>query len=67
MSKSAGSKKKSPVDTSAQPVEMLESPSKPTSEEIACRAYEIYLERGDAQGSDIEDWLQAERELSGEK
>jgi hypothetical protein len=35
----------------------------PTQEEIALRAYHIYLERGGAEGSPIEDWLQAEREL----
>jgi len=32
-------------------------------EEIRCRAYEIYLERGEQPGSDLDDWLQAEREL----
>jgi hypothetical protein len=35
----------------------------PTSEEIQSRAYQIYMERGGADGSDLEDWLQAEREL----
>jgi Protein of unknown function (DUF2934) len=35
----------------------------PTSEEIQSRAYQIYVERGGADGSAIEDWLQAEREL----
>jgi hypothetical protein len=35
----------------------------PTSGEIQARAYEIYMERGGADGSDLEDWLQAEREL----
>lgn len=35
----------------------------PTREEIELRAYQIYLERGGAQGNDVEDWLQAEREL----
>lgn len=34
-----------------------------TREQIANRAYEIYKARGGAPGSDIEDWLQAEREL----
>jgi hypothetical protein len=34
-------------------------------EEIARRAYEIYLERGQIPGHAEEDWLQAERELSG--
>jgi hypothetical protein len=36
----------------------------PTHEEIALRAYHIYLERGSAEGSPIEDWRQAERELA---
>jgi len=31
--------------------------------EIAARAYEIYLARGRVSGSEIGDWLQAEREL----
>ena len=35
----------------------------PTEEEIAVRAYHIYLERGGAEGDPTEDWLQAEREL----
>lgn len=32
-------------------------------DEIACRAYELYLARGGEPGHDLEDWLQAEREL----
>jgi hypothetical protein len=35
----------------------------PSREEIARRAYELYLARGGAEGSEQEDWLQAEREL----
>jgi hypothetical protein len=35
-----------------------------TPEQIQFRAYEIYMARGSADGSDVEDWLQAERELS---
>ena len=35
----------------------------PTEEEIRQRAYEIYLARGAAPGDEVEDWLQAEREL----
>jgi len=34
-------------------------------EEIPCRAYEIYLERGQQPGAELDDWLQAERELEG--
>jgi len=37
--------------------------SVPTSEEIRQRAFEIYIERGGIQGSDLDNWLQAEREL----
>jgi Protein of unknown function (DUF2934) len=32
-------------------------------EEIRRRAYEIYLERGEQPGTELADWLQAEREL----
>lgn len=35
-----------------------------TGREIERRAYEIYLERGEQPGRDLDDWLQAERELS---
>ena len=33
-------------------------------QEIRRRAYEIYLERNEEPGRDLEDWLQAERELA---
>jgi hypothetical protein len=40
------------------------SPSpRPTDIEIAKRAFELYCERGCQAGRDVEDWLQAEREL----
>jgi hypothetical protein len=35
----------------------------PTTEQIAQRAYEIYQARGGTDGQDIEDWLEAERQL----
>lgn len=31
---------------------------------VAERAYEIYVDRGRVDGSDWDDWLQAERELN---
>ena len=34
-------------------------------EQIRLRAYEIYLERGEQPGRELDDWLQAERELEG--
>jgi hypothetical protein len=36
-----------------------------TDTEIARRAYQLYLARGREDGHDVEDWLQAERELNG--
>jgi len=38
----------------------------PTCEEIAQRAYEIYLSRGAQDGHDLDDWLQAEIQLKKE-
>ena len=35
-----------------------------SEQEIRNRAYEIYLQRGAQRDSEVEDWLQAERELS---
>jgi len=35
-------------------------------EEIRRRAYEIYIERGEQPGRELDDWLQAERELKRE-
>jgi hypothetical protein len=34
--------------------------------EVRRRAYEIYLERGEQPGFEVDDWLQAERELQAE-
>jgi hypothetical protein len=36
----------------------------PSESEIAARAYEIFLSRGAADGQELDDWLQAERELT---
>ena len=38
----------------------------PKQEEIALRAYQIYLQRGGVPGNEFEDWMQAERQLLGE-
>lgn len=34
-------------------------------EQIRCRAYELYEERGGEEGHDTEDWLRAEAEIAG--
>jgi Protein of unknown function (DUF2934) len=53
-----------PVQT---PAAKVESPkAAPTREEIAKRAFEIFMGRGQAAGREKEDWAQAERELQAE-
>jgi hypothetical protein len=37
----------------------------PMEERIRLRAHEIYLQRGGEDGSELDDWLQAEQELLG--
>jgi hypothetical protein len=37
----------------------------PGRDEIARRAYEIYIARGRTEGREMDDWIQAERELAG--
>ena len=36
-------------------------------DDIRLRAYELYLERGESGGYELDDWLQAERDLSEER
>ena len=38
----------------------------PSKEEIAHRAYELYVQRGAEPGKDLDDWTRAEKELNGE-
>jgi len=37
-----------------------------TKDDIARRAYELFLARGQGEGRDVEDWLEAERQLEAE-
>jgi hypothetical protein len=48
-------------DTAAEERDLLHSSREP---EIRNRAYEIYLQRGGQSGYELEDWLQAEREIT---
>ena len=38
----------------------------PTQEEIALRAYHIYMERGGVPGNEFEDWMEAQRQLTAQ-
>jgi hypothetical protein len=37
-----------------------------SKEQIAHRAYELYVRRGGQPGKDVEDWVRAEKELTSE-
>lgn len=45
----------------------LTEPTDELQERIRLRAYEIYEQRGGDHGHDIDDWLQAELELTQQK
>ena len=49
------------------PAPAQESAVRPCDNDIRCRAYEIYVSRGEHPGSEIDDWLQAEQELGGSR
>ena len=57
-----------PSAASAAKATIKAQPAKtaPTPEDIARRAFEIYMGRGQAAGREMEDWAQAERELLAE-
>jgi len=47
------------------PARAKETPieERPLEERIRRRAYELYVERGNQSGSEVDDWLQAEEEV----
>ena len=59
-----GGKVSAPKVKTASSAKAAATPSAdPTHEEIAARAYELYLARGSLDGYSEEDWLMAEAEL----
>jgi hypothetical protein len=69
--KSTNGKRRSAVRPAPDPSSLrsaaLEQPVNATEYDIARRAYERYLARDGEDGHDVDDWLQAERELNGEE
>ena len=49
-----------PARAKEPPIETL-----PLEEGIQRRAYELYVQRGNQSGSELDDWLQAEEEVFG--
>jgi hypothetical protein len=64
-SKSRGHRDVETQATSDQQEEVVETSTgdSPRLAEIRIRAYEIYMERGEQPGHDLDDWIQAEREI----
>lgn len=48
-------------------VKSVRDKAAPLEEQIRRRAHDIYLQRGGQDGSDWDDWLQAEQELINEQ
>jgi Protein of unknown function (DUF2934) len=46
---------------------MIARVSEPDQEEIARRAYDLYLARGQAAGHEMDDWIEAKRQLLEER
>jgi len=64
--KSASAAAPTPLVAAALPEKAAARPH-PSRDDIARRAYELYLARGASGGSATEDWLRAERELGNGK
>jgi hypothetical protein len=52
--------------TSDRPDDAITS-MRPVPEEIAARAFDLYQRRGATDGADVDDWLEAERQLVQEQ
>ena len=61
----ARKKKSGPVATATDHAPKAVNQTAPADSEVARRAYELYLARNCQHGHDVDDWLQAERELRG--
>jgi hypothetical protein len=62
--KPTNSRQKNPAPETTEPNNTQVTRPYPTHEEVQRRAYEIYLSQGGTDGRDMDNWLQAERELN---
>lgn len=58
------SRKKAPKSPAGESGSKDRSPTRPSLDEIRVRAYAIFVERGQTDGQDLDDWYQAEKELT---
>ena len=52
------------METKPQVKRSAGSAALPLEERIRLRAHELYIDRGNESGSEMDDWLQAEEELA---
>ena len=64
MAKTAKGKSQPEIENTQTSKPISTPAAEPSEDEIAVRAYHIYLERGGVEGNPDDDWLQAKRELS---
>src|SRR5687767_2479854 len=57
---------KSKKSSRLSPATPSSAPLPPTQEQIAALAHAIWIDRGRPEGSDMDHWLEAERQLRGE-
>jgi len=50
-------------NATAAPEAVIAGNGQPTEEEVRVRAYHRYLQRGATHGNDLDDWVEAEKEL----
>ena len=55
---------KKPNTTAVETIQPADS-GQDVQEQIRMRAFELYEQRGKQEGFDLEDWLQAEEEITG--
>ena len=58
---------KEKVSSSKKPRKKMELDERTLQEMIAKKAHELYEKRGGGHGSDLDDWLEAERIVMGKK
>ena len=54
------------VDVISEIEVMGQENGRPSEDEVRVRAYQRYLDRGGTHGNDVEDWVEAEKELRGQ-
>lgn len=63
--KTTESKKKRTTSAATLAIETAHDSPRVAASDIALKAFSFYCERGCQHGSDLDDWLRAERELLG--